>query len=166
MVARALWLMKSAPESKSGTAPERGAAAGLAPTSCLVLASASVLLPWLWPELRAALLYSLGWANSWALLWPLLVAGALIAAARTPALATLLSRPNWARLAHSPSRRWSLFIKRMLQPPTAPKKVSLPWNDARRWRPWERRWNRFWQQGSLTMSAWLLCVLLLLGWVW
>jgi len=38
--------------------------------------------------------------------------------------------------------------------------------ERNRWRSRERRWNRQWERGALTLSAWLLVALLWLGWLW
>jgi hydrogenase-4 component B len=37
--------------------------------------------------------------------------------------------------------------------------------DEHRWRTAERYWNRLWRGNAVTLSAWLLILLLLLGWL-
>jgi len=157
VVSRALWLMRPSPNPGENRAPV------LAIGSCLALALAALLVPWLWPALREALLYSLSPGNSWALAWPLLVAALLVVA--TLRLADGAALGLMARF-RSPARRLSLALKRRLQPPTAPRPMPTAWLHAGAWRDRERRWNRLWQQGTVTVSAWLLGVLLLLGWLW
>ncbi|MBA1264089.1 proton-conducting transporter membrane subunit [Stutzerimonas stutzeri] len=124
------------------------------------LSVASLLLPWGWPVMRESLLASLYPAGLWASLWPLLLALALTGLAlylrwRVPSLLARL--PNLALWA-------SLYITRVLrQPPLPTLTIHLERN---RWRVRERRWNRFWEGGTLTVSAWLLVGLLWLGWLW
>lgn len=158
VVSRALWLMRPA---RAATSRPRAPAAAIG--ACLLLALAAVLLPWLWPDLRQLLLYSLSWTASWAALWPLLAGAVLVAAATRFGGGPV---PDFATRLRSPARGLSLVLKRCLQPPSAPTPMPTAWLQRDAWRPRERRWNRFWQQGSVTVSAWLLSVLLLLGWLW
>jgi len=84
-------------------------------------------------------------------------------------LAGLAWRRQWrvpARLARlpNPALSASLALTRLLrQPPLPEPSVRL---DGSRWRQRERRWNRRWEGGALTLSAWLLVLLLWLGWWW
>ena len=58
----------------------------------------------------------------------------------------------------------SSYLTRLLrQPPLPEPGVRL---DRGRWRRRERRWNRLWERGALAISAWLLVLLLWLGWLW
>ncbi len=84
-------------------------------------------------------------------------------------LAGLARQRHWrvpARLARlpNPALSASLALTRLLrQPPLPEPSVRL---DGSRWRQRERRWNRRWEGGALTLSAWLLVLLLWLGWWW
>ncbi|WP_417776411.1 proton-conducting transporter membrane subunit [Stutzerimonas xanthomarina] len=125
-----------------------------------LLSSCSLLLPWLWPALREPMLHGLNPSGIWAALWPLLLALGLAGLAwhrgwKVPTRLTNL--PN-------PALTLSLQLRRLvLHPPIA---VPTAHPNASRWRQRERRWNRFWSIGALTMSAWLLAALLWLGWLW
>jgi len=125
-----------------------------------LLSMASLFVPWFWPTMREALLAGVYPAGLWSALWPLLAALGL----------TLLAlRRGWrvpSRLAQLPNPAlWaSLYLTRLLrQPPLPVPGVQLERN---RWRAHERRWNRQWERGALTLSAWLLVALLWLGWLW
>jgi hydrogenase-4 component B len=153
ILARALWLMHHNQADRSGASRRL-----TYPWALLCLAP--LLLPWLWDDLRAAMLSSLTLHNSWTLVLPLLVAVALIAIAlgkKWKLPSALVPLPNPAIYA-------SLRVKRLLQGRTRGLVVINV--DKALWRRRERRWNRFWQQGTVAVSAWLLCFLLLLGWVW
>lgn len=153
VVARALWLMnhtqKSAP-STPATPPL------IYPWAVLCLMP--LLLPLLWPDMRTYWLGSISLYATWAMFWPLLVAAVLIA---------LTMRMGWKiplRLIGlpNPARYLSLQLFRLVKrPPVPPLKPKV---DAVFWRARERRWNHFWQQNIVTLSAWILCGLLLLGW--
>ncbi|OYW93379.1 MAG: sodium:proton antiporter [Pseudomonadales bacterium 32-61-5] len=124
------------------------------------LSVASLLLPWVWPALREPLLDGLYPGGLWAALWPLLAALALTGWAL---------RRGWRvplRLARLPNPAlWaSLYVTRVLRQPPLP--VPAMQLDRHRWRQRERRWNRQWERGALTLSAWLLVALLWLGWLW
>lgn len=153
VLARAVWLMHHNQGARAD-APRRLV------YPWALLCSLPVLLPWFWEELRTPMLASLTGYNAWSLLLPLLVAAALIAIALgkdwriPPALASL----------PSPAIYISLRVKRLLQG-RGRRLITVKLNQAP-WRQRERQWNRFWQQGAVTVSAWLLCFLLLLGWLW
>lgn len=124
------------------------------------LSVASLLLPWVWPALREPLLDGLYPGGLWAALWPLLAALALTGWAL---------RRGWrvpSRLARLPNPAlWaSLYVTRVLRRPPLP--VPAMQLERHRWRQRERRWNRQWERGALTLSAWLLVALLWLGWLW
>jgi len=124
------------------------------------LSVASLLLPWVWPALREPLLDGLYPGGLWAALWPLLAALALTGWAL---------RRGWrvpSRLARLPNPAlWaSLYVTRVLRQPPLP--VPAMQLERHRWRQRERRWNRQWERGALTLSAWLLVALLWLGWLW
>lgn len=154
LLLKAWWLMREDEKATSERAPLKQ----LMPWALLCLAP--LALPWIWPTLRSALFYSFGLADTWKLLWPLLVALGLGAVAlrmgwRVPQAVRAL--PDLASFA-------SLKLKGLTQrPPMAVPRVG---NLRERWRPRERRWNRFWRSGALALSAWLVGVLLWLGWLW
>lgn len=154
LVWRAMWLMyRSQPiEFIQATKP------GLL-YPWVVLSLLPVLLPWLWPPLRSHQLATLAIDTSVSLIWPLAVALALVAVA-----VTYRRRLPVAALPHiHPGRYLSLRLKRLLQrPPLPPLEAEIK---EHRWRRRERRWNRFWQQGTVVVSAWLLCLLLVFAWL-
>ncbi len=125
-----------------------------------LLSLVSVALPWLWPALRDPLLAGLYPAGLWGALWPLLLALGLTGWAlfrRWQVPSNLARMPNPALCASS-------YLTRLLrQPPLPEPGVRL---DRGRWRRRERRWNRLWERGALAISAWLLVLLLWLGWLW
>ncbi|WP_436785049.1 complex I subunit 5 family protein [Stutzerimonas frequens] len=151
---RALWLMWRDQQHVSTRAP----LGQWLPWALLSLAS--VALPWLWPALRDPLLAGLYPAGLWGALWPLLLALGLIGWAlfrRWQVPSNLARLPNPALCASS-------YLTRLLrQPPLPEPGVRL---DRGRWRRRERRWNRLWERGALAISAWLLVLLLWLGWLW
>lgn len=155
LLIRALWLLRQ---------DARDAPANRPPLPQLMpwalLGSSSVLLPWLWPALREPMLYGFYPGGIWAALWPLLLALVLAGVALTR---------GWkvpARLANlpNPALTLSLRLRRLVLRPPLPVPILRP--DASRWRQRERRWNRFWNKGALSLSAWLLAALLWLGWLW
>ena len=154
LLLRALWLMWRDQQHASARPP----AGQWLPWAALSVAS--LLLPWLWPALREPLLDGLYPAGLWAALWPLLAALTLTGWAlrrgwRVP--------PRLAKLPN-PALWGSLYVTRVLrQPPLPVPAIHLKRN---RWRQRERRWNRQWERGALTLSAWLLVALLWLGWLW
>ena len=154
LLLRALWLMR---EDQRQAPAIRPPLAQWLPWA--VLGSAPLLL-WGWAPLREPLLASLYPAGIWAAGWPLLAAGVLVALVmfknfRVPAV---------LRQQRDPVALLSLRLKRLTQrPPLSPPEPHV---DRRLWRQRERRWNRFWQQGALAVSAWLLAGLLWLGWWW
>ncbi|QIB50967.1 complex I subunit 5 family protein [Pseudomonas sp. OIL-1] len=154
LVLRALWLMRvSQRQSESLPAAPAGQ---VIPWALLCLMP--VTLPWLWPPLRQAMLDSLPLYAIWASLWPVLAAAAVAAFVMKmdwkipPALTHL---PNPALIA-------SLRLKRLLQRPPLPR--TEPHVDSERWRRYERQWNRLWQPGTVALSAWIIGLLLMLGW--
>ena len=151
---RALWLMWRDQQQVSTRAP----LGQWLPWALLSLAS--VALPWLWPALRDPLLAGLYPAGLWGALWPLLLALGLTGWAlfrRWQVPSSLARLPNPALCASS-------YLTRLLrQPPLPEPGVRL---DRGRWRRRERRWNRLWERGALAISAWLLVLLLWLGWLW
>src|SRR3546814_11824595 len=81
----------------------------------------------------------------------------------------LALRRGWggpSRLAQlpNPALSASLYLTRLLRQPPLP--VPGMQLERNRWRARERRWNRQWERGALTLSAWLLVALLWLGWLW
>ncbi|WP_028238255.1 proton-conducting transporter transmembrane domain-containing protein [Stutzerimonas azotifigens] len=155
LLLRALWLMRL----DQGQAPKRRPP----PAQWLpwaLLCSLSLLLPWLWPALRRPMLEHLGLADLWALLWPLLLA--VVAA-------EIAVRRGWRvprRLAgmRSPALGLSLRLKRLCTRPPLPELTLHP--DRAGWRRRERRWNHLWRRDALALSAWLMALVLCLGWVW
>jgi hydrogenase-4 component B len=125
-----------------------------------LLSLATVIVPWSWPLMREPLLHSLSLSTSWALLWPILLAAALTAISMTLGW----KPPQALTRRHSSAIRYSLRLTRLVQRPPLPA-LEPPFSQAR-WRARERRWNRFWQSGSVTLTAWLIGLLLILGWVW
>jgi len=113
-----------------------------------------VVLPWLWPEMRAALFYSLSMDKLVELLLPLgLGLG----------LSILAIHYKWVlpdRLGKltNPMLSLSLSLKRLLQNPPVP---SLHWIlSHQQWRDYERRWNRFWHGSTINHSTALLLLFL------
>ncbi|MDQ2078142.1 complex I subunit 5 family protein [Marinimicrobium sp. ABcell2] len=153
VLARALWLMKQ--KQGDQTTVSRRLTYPWAFLCC-----APLLLPWVWDEMRTAMLASLTLYDAWSIILPLVVAGALIAIALGQGWTiprALVPLPNPAIYA-------SLWVKRLLQ--WRARGLMVITLDKTQWRQRERKWNRFWQQGTVAVSAWLLCFLLLLGWVW
>ena len=154
LLMRALWLMwQQQPGADAGRPP----ATQLWPWLALCMMPAA--LPWLWPELRTALLASLPPGTLWAGLWPLLLAGAIAWAVQ----ASGWQIPARLRRLPQPARAGSLRLKRLLQRPPVPAVAAQV--DEHRWRTAERYWNRLWRGNAVTLSAWLLILLLLLGWL-
>ncbi len=155
LLLRALWLMQ---RDQRQAPRRRPPAAQWLPWT--LLSMAPVVLPWAWSALREPLLASVYPGALWVALWPLLAA---------LGLAGLALRRGWrspARLARLPNLAlgWSLALTRVLRNPPFPEPAIRP--DKARWRRCERRWNRLWEGGTLTISAWLLVGLLWLGWLW
>lgn len=154
VVARALWLMRPAPQTAPlPTAPS----SQIMPWALLCITP--VTLPWLWPEMREALQQSLPGYALWAATWPLALGLALIALA----LALNWHIPAVLQQLPSPARVASIRFKRWMSRP--PKAAPAPARQAQRWRNLERRWNRFFQPDAVAASAWLIAALLLLGWL-
>lgn len=154
VVARAVWLMYRA-QNHSLPAP---ATSQWLPWSLLCLMP--ITLPWLWPEMRAALLQSLPPYALWAALWPIALGLALSAMVivlgwRIPA--PLSNLPNPARVGSIYLKRW--MTRPPKQRPPSPIRTPL-------WRRLERITNRFLQPDAVAASAWLFGLLLLLGWLY
>lgn len=151
---RTLWLMRE----MAANAPSREKLSMLRLLGWSVPASACLLLPWLWPPMRAATLDSLALYKLGELAWP--VAAAI-------ALAVVVWRLRWRLPDHIGRRRsaalhLSLLLRRWLQRPPvpAPDPEELP---VQRRRKLERRWNRWWPHSTINNSVWLLLAVLLVG---
>lgn len=154
LVLRAIWLMwRNQPEVPAVSPP----AGQWVPW--VILCTMPALLPWLWPELRNALLASLPLKTLWSALWPLL--GAMITAWAVHVSGWQL--PALLQTLPNPARAGSLRLKRMLQRPPVP--PAHPDIQRHRWRDIERRWNHLWSGGAVAVSAWIIILLLLLGWL-
>lgn len=155
LLIRALWLLRR--DAREAPA-RRPPLAQLLPW--ILLSSCALLLPWLWPALREPMLHGLYPGGIWAALWPLVLALGLTV------MALKLGWKIPARLANlpNPALTPSLRLRRLVLRPPMPVPTVDP--HASRWRQRERRWNRFWNTGALTTSAWLLAALLWLGWLW
>ena len=155
LLARAIWLLRCDAADAPASRPPLPQ---LLPWA--LLSGLPVLLPWLWPVLREPMLHGLYPGGIWSSLWPLLLA---LGVAGIVVKCSLKVPARLAKLAN-PALWFSLRLKRLvLRPPMA---VPAANPDASRWRQRERRWNRFWNKGALAMSAWLLAILLWLGWLW
>lgn len=153
LLLRALWLMwRSQPTDAGKPAP----AGQLLPWALLCVMPA--VLPWLWPELREALVASLPIKTVWSALWPLLGAWVVAWAIYTSGW----SIPPALQALPNPARAGSLRLKHIMQRPPVPA-VQLD-VQRHRWRSFERRWNRLWSSDPVTLSAWIITLLLLLGW--
>jgi hydrogenase-4 component B len=154
LLARALWLMmRSQKKAKAATPPR----AQLVPWALLCVMPVGT--PLVWSEMRAHGSMSSGLNATWALLWPVLLAALVVAVVihihwRLPA--------TWTHLPN-PVRYLSLRLYRRVRHPQIPPLVLRI--DAPFWRAQERRWNRYWQGDNLARTVWILCVLLLWGWV-
>ncbi|TVP93593.1 MAG: sodium:proton antiporter [Pseudomonadaceae bacterium] len=153
LVLRACWLIRQQQAQQSAYAP-RGQWLPWA-LLCLV----PLLMPWLLPDMRAALFSSLPLYALWSLFWPLLLAAVL---------AVILWRLGWQVPAPlqrlpNPSLMLSLRLKGLVQhpplPPLEPKTRRQPWRDQ------ERHWNRFWASRTVASSIAVILALLLLGWM-
>lgn len=154
VVARALWLMHQAQKTEALPAPP---VSQLAPWALLCLTP--VALPWLWPEMREALQQSLPSYALWAATWPL--AAGLVLVGLAIGLGWRIPGP--LRHLPNPARAGSIRFKRWMTRP--PKPAPSPRANAQRWRHLERRWNRAFQPDAVATSAWLIGLLLLLGWI-
>ncbi len=155
LLIRALWLLHRDARDASASRPP---SAQVLPWA--LLSSCSLLLPWLWPALREPMLHGLYPSGIWAALWPLLLALGLASLAlqcRWKVPTCLTNLPN-------PALTLSLQLRRLVLHPPITVPTARP--KASRWRQRERRWNRFWNTGTLATSAWLLAALLWLGWLW
>lgn len=158
LIARALWLMRAAQHSIGETSGNENLAPRALVYPWALLCIMPLTVPWLWPEFRIFLLKSVSFYAGRASLWPIIAA---------IAIAVLVARSGWkipfmlTRLPN-PARYLSVQLFQLLQrpplPPLEPEIKSSPW------RARERRWNRFWQKNTMLVSAWVLVVLLLLGW--
>jgi formate hydrogenlyase subunit 3/multisubunit Na+/H+ antiporter MnhD subunit len=154
LLLRALWLMwRHQPEGRAASPPK----GQLLPWALLCVMPA--LLPWLWPELREALEASLPIKTFWSASWPLLVAAAAAWAVHQSGWTI----PGALQKLPNPARAGSLKLKRIMQRPPVP---AVETEIRRhRWRDVERRWNRLWGSGAVITSAWIITLLLLLGWL-
>ncbi|MFN3580599.1 MAG: proton-conducting transporter membrane subunit [Pseudomonas sp.] len=154
VVARALWLMHQS--QKTPDLP-------IAPISQVLpwglLCLTPLALPWLWPEMRGALQQSLPVYALWAAIWPLVLGLALCMLAITLGWQI----PKALRRLPNPARASSIYFKRWMSRPRA---HPQPTDSKQRWRKLERRWNRLFQPDTVAASAWLIGVLLLLGWLY
>ena len=153
LLLRALWLMwHNQPEHAERSVP----LTQMAPW--VLLCAMPLVLPWVWPELRDALLASLPPKPFWAALWPLLIAvlaGWAVRASGWQIPARLQHLPN-------PARAGSLRLKRMLRPRALAAQTRAK---QQRSRELERRWNQLWRGGAVATSAWIILLALLLGWL-
>ena len=152
LVLRACWLIRQQQAQQKHQAPS----GQWLPWAVLCLLP--LVLPWLLPDMRTALFSSLPLYAVWSLLWPLLLAAALVV--------TLLRMgwqlpAAWQRLPN-PALWLSLRLKGLLQQPPLP----TPEANTRRqaWRDRERNWNRFWASRTVASSIAVVMTLLLLGW--
>ncbi|WP_240753908.1 proton-conducting transporter membrane subunit [Natronospirillum operosum] len=154
LVSRALWLMWHSQPATRPTAPRLPVW-----LSWGLLCIAPVLLPWLWPELRQAMLNSLSIYASWALLWPLLLATLLMAV-----VIRFRVYRYWQHLRlPQPGLRFSLWARRWLQ--TRPLSADAPSLSAQmsttvRLRALERRWNRL-GEDVVSVSVWVIALAVL-----
>lgn len=155
LLLRALWLMWRDQQHAPAQRPPFGQWLPWA-----VLSTASLLLPWAWPALREPLLDGLYPGGLWAALWPLLAALTLTGWA----LRRAWQMPSRLARLPNPALWASLYVTRVLRQPPLP--VPAIHLERNRWRQRERSWNRQWERGALTLSAWLLVLLLWLGWLW
>ena len=164
---RALVLMQPLPSTSSNTAFKNKSLQSSAFTACLLLpalllALASVVLPWSWPPLREAHWYSLSLENLISLAWPLGAALIVVwiwqrSVGRVPSLLQRLP---------SPGPVLSLQLHRLLRGGLRSARRSASAVRLKHWRFWERRWNRLWQQEPVMLTAWLSGVLLCVSWLW
>ncbi|PRB80450.1 proton-conducting transporter membrane subunit [Pseudomonas sp. MYb185] len=154
LMLRLLWLMRASQRQTS--LPPLVAGQSM---PWLLLCLMPVALPWAWPPLRQAMLDSLPLYAIWAALWPALLA---------LAISGLVWKMGWqlpTRLQHlpNPARVLSLRLMRLLQRPLLPELGKSM--DEQRWRRSERHWNRLWHAGTVATSAWIIVLLLMLGWL-
>lgn len=130
-----------------------------------LLAVATLALPWLVPGWRAGMLAMLSPGDLWALSWPLLVALVLFAIVTAGPGKSLAALFSWVSVAGSVWIRLALHCRRLMlwRHPTW---LAAPGSSGQ-WRRMERRWNRLWRDFSVVpATVFLLCLLLLLGWLW
>ena len=123
-----------------------------------------LVVPWVWPAMNEAWRNSMTLSANWALLWPLVVSGAL--AALVWQRGWSVPQAWWQRLnaKSSPARGLSLLAKMMIQRPALRDRYAIAAMPS--WRPAERKWNRFWQRETVVLSAWLITLLLLISLFW
>lgn len=129
------------------------------------LALATLVTPWLIPMWRTSALAEFSLAALWASSWPVLAALALFVGAGVGPSKSLMS--VFARVrAEGVIWTWlALHCRRLML--WRPKFGSTAFEAAAQWRPQERRWNRFWRRATvMPATVSLLCVLMLLGWLW
>ncbi|MEX1198960.1 MAG: proton-conducting transporter membrane subunit [Pseudohongiellaceae bacterium] len=147
---RALWLLRKL--AKEDRPRERMSALHLIGWS--VPACACLVLPWLWPPMRAAAFDSLALYKLGELAWPMAVAAGLAVMAWR-----LRWQPPGIRRSRNPALHLSLYLRRMLQRPPvpAPDPEEIP---PQRTRRLERRWNHWWPRSTINNSIWLLLIVL------
>ncbi len=146
LVFRALWLMR-------GAATTDPAPAQLIPWGLLCLCP--LALPWIWPDMRQAILYSLELENIWSLSWPIILAAGLAAVAWRRGIAV----PAVLRSLPNPTRCGALRLKKA----TTPKVHDSPSEGIMIWRRHERKINSVLRSGTVRLSAWIICILLLIS---
>lgn len=114
-----------------------------------------LLLPWIWPSMREAVLLTLPLYKLWDLSWPLSL-GALLTAT---ALALRWQVPAPLVRMSTPFLYMSLRLRQLLQRPPIP--GPKPAVTDQHWRHLERRWNRFWARSTVNYTAWLITAVLL-----
>lgn len=151
---RVLWLLQA---TASATAPP-GPLSARRVIGWSVPAFACLLLPWLWPSMRMAMLDSLAFYKLGQLAWPVVLATLLaLLVWRLP-----LRLPDRIGQGRNPALHLSLILRRTMQRPPvpAPDPEELP---THRTRQLERVWNRLWSGSTISDSIWLLLVVLLVG---
>ena len=151
LLLRAWFLMRQSALAQTDAIPLR--LRNLLPLA--VLALLVLLLPLLLPDLRAVSLENLTVAHLAESIWPLLLAGVMAAV-------MLVSQQSISlRLVLPDPLRLSIWLQRiLLRPPLPHLDIHV---QTRKWRPFERRWNRFWQGETVRRSALMLVVFLLLA---
>lgn len=163
LVMRALWLIKPESNSKGENATQPK----IPFWSCSLLCLAAPLGPWLWPAMRTPFWYSLEPKNLGLLLWPIILAGILSwwVIQIKPHLRPVFGKGFISRREMDSKLTYLVKLGSRFEAPSAAH-LKPPPNQIQRWRSQERRWNRTWQDQTVTLSAWLIIALLLLGWLW
>ncbi len=149
LLVRAWFLMRKS--ALRQTAPEQLLFRDMLPLALLALLV--LLLPLLWPEVRAVILGSLTVVHLAELVWPLLIAGLLAA------VVLFTQQSISLRLVLPDPLRLSLWLHRvLLHPPVPGLDIKI---HIRKWRQAERHWNRFWQGETVRRSILMLIIFLL-----